>query len=560
MTRKILITVLAVTPVLGGVVAPPVLAAAVFAPTRFDDPAPGDCEPNDCSLREAIIASNASVGADTVNLAGGTYELSILGTAEEAAADGDLDITDDVTITGQGAGVTVIHAGGAATGERAFHVDPTAGGASPAATLAGFTITGGTGDRGTGVRAQNEARVTLDGMSLTGNGTPDTAFGGAVNNSDDVIMTIEDSSFTGNQANAFGGAIFNNNNSTITISNSLFSGNQVSSYGSAIYNDNEATLTITDTTVSQNAVLEAGEDGAILNQNTATLTLDRSLVAGNTSAGLGGGLYLKNDSVSTIRNTTVSGNRAGEDGGGIFISQNAVATLNNVTITLNVADSDGNGTGNGGGIFVDPAHAGSLTLQNTILAGNSDPTSAPDCSGAIASGGHNIVGSTEGCAFTPATGDLTGVDPKLGPLQDNGGPTRTHALLKGSPAIGAGDPAAPGSGGTACEGTDQRGLPRKDCDIGAYERVLCGKVPVNVIGTDGNDKLKGTNAADGILGFGGKDKLNGAGGKDALCGGKGKDTLKGGGGKDFLKGEQGKDTCIGGGGRDKAKCEKEKKI
>ena len=149
----------------------------------------------------------------------------------------------------------------------------------------------------------------------------------------------------------------------------------------------------------------------------------------------------------------------------------------------------------------------------------------------------------------------------LGPLADNGGPTQTHALLSGSPAVGAGNATIAREGGPACETTDQRGLPRNDCDIGAYELVLCGKVAVNRLGTDGKDVLNGTGAADGLLGLGGKDTLKGKGGKDALCGGPGKDTLKGGGGKDLLRGEGGKDTCIGQGGKDKAKaCEKTKKV
>ena len=75
--------------------------------------------------------------------------------------------------------------------------------------------------------------------------------------------------------------------------------------------------------------------------------------------------------------------------------------------------------------------------------------------------------------------EITGQDPKLGPLTNNGGPTETRALLHGSPAIDAGNPATPGSGGNACEATDQRGVARPQdgdaggvatCDIGAFER------------------------------------------------------------------------------------------
>jgi hypothetical protein len=115
------------------------------------------------------------------------------------------------------------------------------------------------------------------------------------------------------------------------------------------------------------------------------------------------------------------------------------------------------------------------------------------------------------------------IDPRLGPLADNGGSTQTHALLQGSPAINKGNPAPPGSGGNACAATDQRGAPR-NCDVGAYELVLCAKVTVNRVGTDARDVLRGTWGADGFLTLGGNDKAKGLGGRDAVCLGPGKDT------------------------------------
>src|SRR3989337_982403 len=114
-----------------------------------------------------------------------------------------------------------------------------------------------------------------------------------------------------------------------------------------------------------------------------------------------------------------------------------------------------------------------LLFRKTIVAGNTASEVGPDCSGTIGSSGYNLVGSTSGCTITgDTTGNLTGVDPLLSPLQDNGGPTLTHPLLPGSPAIAAGNPATPGSGGNACEATDQRGVVRPQfaaCDMGAFE-------------------------------------------------------------------------------------------
>ncbi len=286
----------------------------------------------------------------------------------------------------------------------------------------------------------------------------------------------------------------------------------------------------------------------------ASITIADSAFTRNTAtSGIVGGVQF-NGSPASMANTTVSGNSAGDFAGGIM-SNEVVFTGTNLTVTDNTADSDGNGGGNGGGIYFD-AIPGEAVIRNTILWGNRDGSpgaEAPDCFSNGASGGSNIIGTLAGCAIAPQATDKIGVDPKLGPLSDNGGATPTHALEKGSPAINQAD-------ASFAPQQDQRGLQRKDPDIGAYELVYCLKVPVNRIGTNGKDKLKGTNGPDGMLGMGGKDTLNGKGGKDGLCGGGGKDKLKGGGGKDRMKGQGGKDTCVGGGGTDKAVCEKERTI
>jgi hypothetical protein len=117
-----------------------------------------------------------------------------------------------------------------------------------------------------------------------------------------------------------------------------------------------------------------------------------------------------------------------------------------------------------------------VSLKNTIVAHNTAPTAA-DCSGAVSSQGHNL--DSDGSCALGGSGDLSGVDPKLGPLQDNGGPTRTQALLPGSPAIDAGD-------ALGCPPTDQRGTARPQdgdgsgpavCDVGAYELVFVPPPP-----------------------------------------------------------------------------------
>ena len=152
-------------------------------------------------------------------------------------------------------------------------------------------------------------------------------------------------------------------------------------------------------------------------------------------------------------------------------------TLTNTTISGNTATADG------GGIHIRDSSVG---LANTLIAGNT-ASIRPDCSfGVFTSLGHNLIGDTTGCNFTPTTGDLVNVDPMIGLLQDNGGATFTHALLAGSPAVDAGNPTAPGTGEAACPQTDQRGVGRPAdgdgdniaiCDIGAFELVPGANFP-----------------------------------------------------------------------------------
>ena len=168
----------------------------------------------------------------------------------------------------------------------------------------------------------------------------------------------------------------------------------------------------------------------------------------------------------TLTSSTVSGN-FGREGGGIWNRVDATLTLTDSTVSGNTASIDGGGINN--------SFSGTGELANSIIAGNGAPT-GPDCTGSPTSVGHNLIGTNDGCNFTRATGDLVNVDPKLGPLADNGGPTFTHALLPGSPAIDAGDRAS-------CRGTDQRGVARPVdgdgdgdgipvCDIGAFEASI----------------------------------------------------------------------------------------
>lgn len=334
-------------------------------------------------------------------------------------------------------------------------------------------------------------------------------------------------------------------------------------------------------------------DGGGISANSAVLGLTDSILTNNASGAAGGGIGALSSTVSltnvTIKdnqatagagvvvggtaslvNATVSHNAAKESGGGIITTTGSI-TINNTTIAGNTADSDNVLTfppEGGGGIRI---FGGTVTMRNTIVAGNivGAVGGDPDCSGTVTSQGYNLVQTATGCSGLGGPGDMTGVDPLLGPLVTQGGPTPTHAPLPGSPAVDHGSPTAPGSGGDACATTDQRGITRPQlarCDVGAHEvqaselPTCFGKAPT-AVGTNGPDAIKTSSKADVILAFGDKDVVNASGGNDRVCGGEGNDKLKGAAGKDKLKGEKGKDTCIGGSGKDKAvKCERLKTV
>jgi hypothetical protein len=224
--------------------------------------------------------------------------------------------------------------------------------------------------------------------------------------------------------------------------------------------DNFGTLTINNSTISGNVALGGG--GAIA--NIGTLAINNSTIYGNSAYdsdgyGMGGGI--SNDGILTINNSTIAGNQAGADmygsGGGIYNSIDGSVIINNSAISHNYAGQAGAGISNRGGM---------LNMRNSIVAGNQ--LWAYDLDGNVGSQGHNLFGTTYGgSGFDPT--DLLNVDPLLGPLQDNGGPTLTMALLDGSPAIDAGD-------NTDVPDWDQRGpgFPRITpddpvIDIGAFE-------------------------------------------------------------------------------------------
>jgi hypothetical protein len=297
-----------------------------------------------------------------------------------------------------------------------------------------------------------------------------------------------------NQARLFG--IASGANATIkglTIKNGLTSSTDPNGGGIA----NVGTLTLEKVTVSGNSA--TGNAGGIYNSTSATLTIDNSTFSTNSAcAGCGGG-GTYNQGIMTVTNSTFSGNKAGE-GAGIFNGGSSGANLtitnstfsgngatlgnfgrgggirnNGGTLTITNSTFSGNSaTANSGGIYTNAT----ATLRNTIVAGNTAPT-GPDVFGTFNSQGNNLIGNTSDSSGWVAS-DLQNINPLLGPLQNNGGPTNTHALWPGSPAIDRG-------ANISCPVLDQRAQQRKDgdgngsvvCDIGAYERSDFSSPKVN---------------------------------------------------------------------------------
>ena len=228
-----------------------------------------------------------------------------------------------------------------------------------------------------------------------------------------------------------GGGILNEG--TLTVRNSVLAGNTAEN-GGGIYN--LGTLTVISSTISNNHA-DTGSGAGIL--SSGTLTAINSSIIGNTGFRTGG--IEVGNGTANITNSTISGNSAFGDGGGLQVLGGA-ATVTNATITNNRSDSDNNGSGDGGGVR---RGGGTVTLRNTIVAGNykGPGTSTPDDFGlttvdAIGSS-FNLIGTGGSGGLGNTNGNQVGVvNPLLGLLASNGGPTDTHLLLPGSPAINAG--------------------------------------------------------------------------------------------------------------------------
>jgi CSLREA domain-containing protein len=312
----------------------------------------------------------------------------------------------------------------------------------------------------------------LDALTIRGAGAATTVIDAgridrALETFGGIVVTIRDVTITNGSLAGNGGAV--RNRAGLTLTRDIV-GQSTATEGGGVYND--GTLTLDATRVTGNVATQLG--GGV--RNARSLTVVVSTLDANRAVD-GGALW--NDLSVTLVDSTVSGNSASGEGGGI-LNRGAGATVraNSTTVANNRADADGNGVGDGGGLS---NQGGSVQLSNSIVAANIDSGGqAPDCRGGLSSLGYNLIQTPVGCTIGVfGSGDVYGANPQLSPLASNGGSTPTHALLAGSAALDAANPAAP-AGGTTCEATDQRGVVRPQqgrCDIGAYELQPPGATP-----------------------------------------------------------------------------------
>ena len=505
------------------------------------------------TLREAIIAANTNsptdlgqtgvAGLDEIVFAGAAANGTIL---LDGATLGDLDVTEDLTIDGNGAANTVIDA---QQNSRIFDVSA----AGTDLTVNNLTLQNGRtsadGEQGGAIRslATAASQVTINNSTLSGNSTTGSfARGGAIyvyEDGNDIVIanslvtgnfttgsyshggavttfgggdvTITDSTFSGNYTDnsaSDAGAIYAHRG-TVTVISSSLTGNSSARTGGGIFVGASGDVVITGSTLSGN---NATGDGGAVYVGSGDVTIVNSTLSGNTTTtGAGGGIASPdrfNITAITIVNSTLSGNRVlgtPTHGGGAIYFDYGDLTIVNSTLTNNSANV-------GGAIGINPDNSEYLTIHNSIVAGNTAATNtdftAPGGAPGTLDARSSLIGRSDGTTLAATAlptasgagnhiGGVTagaGINPMLGPLQDNGGPTFTHALLGGSLAVDAGSntlAADPTFGGAPLT-SDQRLAPfhrifGTNVDMGSFEAqpLLIQGNTAFLTGADGDDRI-----------------------------------------------------------------------
>lgn len=356
-----------------------------------------------CTLRAALQEANATSGPDVVIVPPGEFRLVSVPSPEAGlpvennAGNGDLDITENLTIRGSGAKVTTIDGGGY---DRVFSIARDA-----TAVITDMTITHGDATGGD----------TAVGIGM----------GGGVFNQG--TATLERLRLIANNADG-GGAVFSTPRTFITIRESL----------------------LADNTAVEGGGMRLDSGGEVINSTitgNVLHTKDLAAVLPDEMSGYGGGIDHRGGNDVAIVNSTITYNHALKGGGGV-------------------------NSGQGYAPVSDQIELGRVRLLNSIIAMNTSEAGPGNChvsAQIIESVGHNL--DTDASCFLAAGGDMPNQDPLIAPLADNGGPTETQALRRGSPAID-------GGATEGCQRVDQRGVSRPQgagCDIGAFELRKAGR-------------------------------------------------------------------------------------
>ncbi len=478
----------------------------------------------------ATLTDSTVSGNDSIDWGGGIYargtatltDSTVSGNTSGDRGGGIYTFDGDVTLTGSTVSENT-------SGARGGGISTSDGDV----TLIGSTVSGNTsGVRGGGI-STSDGDVTLIGSTVSENsaagtgGGISTSLGSVVTLTDSTVsgnssgaqgggvsgrmVTIDRSTVSGNSASGAGGGIFSPSG-PVTLTGSTVSGNTSGGRGGGITALVRASVTLTGSTVGGNT---SGDRGGGIYSYFGSVTLTGSTVSGNTTTGSftnGGGIYTFDGDV-TLTGSTVSDNTAAggaSRGGGIF-AQDGFVTLTGSTVSSNASGSIGNGGGiyaysasvtligstvsgntsgdRGGGIN---ARNGGLTVVGSLIAGNTALGVGNEISnsfGTVSLDAYNLIGDSTQTTAEALVGAVAGATDFLATsngsnptalgsildttLADNGGPTFTHALPAGSPAIDMGNPAAsPGVSGVPL--FDQRGdnfgrVQNGRIDIGAFE-------------------------------------------------------------------------------------------
>ncbi|MCP4425842.1 MAG: hypothetical protein GY803_15220 [Chloroflexi bacterium] len=403
----------------------------------------------------AIQAAVDDLACNEINVASGTYVENVF-----------ID-NREVQINGAGMGGTIVDGNAA---NNVFEIK-----SSSIVTLTQMSVTNGKAGNGGGIRIE-DSHGWLEYVRIVENEASSSYGGGIANLDSEVYLSYSEvisnsaetygggiynaggtavytSTISGNRAvhlmnaHGYGGGVANQDFGIVIIQNSTVNNNVAQHFGGGVYNSG-GTVSITTSSIHHNGVVDATSSGGGV-FNSDVIIIHQSAIYSNVALADAGGI--RNSGNLQMFNSTLSDNSANGAGG---LQTSGTAILGSNTIVTNASY-----LAHIGGIW---AAGGTVDMANNIIANHGSANDCKSTGGTITSVGHNL--DSDGGCFLTSAGDLPNENPLLGSLQNNGGPTLTHALLPDSPAIDAGLP-------TSCSATDQRGWSRVGiCDIGSYER------------------------------------------------------------------------------------------